>query len=394
MMGPWHAARYRDGVARLTDYLTAAGVVDPGDPGQRIWLTGLHEVPRHKFVPTRAWASPFVDGATAREIDAGRDATDWMSAIYTNTSIITQRDDGQADIADTTAPPTCSLSCPHISMRYLTLLQLKDHHRVLEIGAGTGWTAAMLAWRLGGDQVVTVEVDELLAKTAAANLAEAAQQPRLFCRDGAGGHVEHAPFDRVHVTCGVRKIPYVWVSQTRPSGLIVVPFGDGGQFQLVLRVTRSGDAIGRVRGTGGFMMLRSQRGTAGRRVDWDGEDVATTATNVDPRLLLEGGAAAALHAHIADVHTDSRWEQDEDVWRRVITLTDQGGTSAATVTCTPGDGAYVVRQDGARPLWDEAERALVWWWRHDSPRAERFGVTVRADRTWWWLDTPQHLITR
>jgi protein-L-isoaspartate(D-aspartate) O-methyltransferase len=385
---PW---RYRDHVAVLLDYLTAEGVLT--DP---MWRTALQEVPRHQFVPDVAYAVAMFDRGSSRVIDRAADVTDWWSAIYTNCSIVTQRADGQAEVTDTTATPSCSLSCPSVAMRYLHLLDLDNHHRVLEVGTGTGWTAAMLAWRQGNRRVVTVEVDESLAKTAAVNLDTVGVEPYLVVGDGADGWATDVPYDRVHVTAGVRDIPHAWIAQTRPGGRIVAPWmprPGGWGFQLVLDVLDEDTAVGRFVGGGGYMMMRSQRVVPAR--PGDEGDAAWSQTRMDPRLIADAtdGALLFQSAKLPGVRVSADWEQIDGVWTYRLRLDDPISGSWATCRGPKDTGAYTVGQAGPRLLWGEAAAAHMAWLRAGSPRRDEFGMTVTPTGQILWLGSPSQVLS-
>ncbi|GAA2264312.1 methyltransferase domain-containing protein [Nonomuraea roseoviolacea subsp. roseoviolacea] len=382
----------QDRILRLSHYLTDAGVLRRGDPDSACWDTALRQVRRHLFVPGRAWAEPMDDRPEHLiDLDAGADA--WWDAVYTNCAIITQRGDGSSDVGDTRAPASSSLSCPHVSMEFLRLLAVENHHRVLEIGTGTGWTAAMLAWRLGEDQVVTIEVDPSVAAAAGNNLREAGLHPTVLIGDGALGAPDHAPYDRLHVTCGVREIPWAWVEQTRPGGVIVAPYmpahGQWGE-QLHLDVLDDGTAVGRFVGDASFMMMRSQR----RPSQWpaySGEG-ACDDTLLDPRTpyqaLAQGfGLALAAHAPTLTI-TSAGWEQwgpAERVWTlRLRDLKDPRAWALASVS--PGKCCTEVLQGGGRELWEEFEQAYMEWLRQGRPGRDRYRFTVTPAGQAVWLD--------
>jgi protein-L-isoaspartate(D-aspartate) O-methyltransferase len=162
------------------------------------------------------------------------------------------------------------LSEPGLVVDMLERLNVYDGDRVLEIGTGSGWTAALLSHRLDSGNVTTVEVDPEVSMRAAAGLKEAGYSPRLVVGDGADGWPQGAPYDRVHVTCGVTTVPYAWIAQTRPGGVIVLPWMPeyAGGHKVKLTVLPDGSAVGRVVGGCGFMMMRSQQST---RTDVDGD---------------------------------------------------------------------------------------------------------------------------
>ncbi|MGI5292630.1 methyltransferase domain-containing protein [Nonomuraea polychroma] len=395
-MSAWQDVRFRERAGALARHLVDQGVINDREWNSRVWETGLHQVPRHLFVPDLAYAAAYLPHDSSRPIDRKANSTDWWRACYTECSIITQRDEGRTDPADTSGTPTCSLSCPTIVLTFLDVMDLRDHHRVLEIGTGTGWTAAMLAWRLGNRQVVSIEVDEALAEVAKTNIFAAGFSPTLLVGDGALGCADRAPYDRIHVTCGVRDIPYAWVEQTRPGGIIALPYmpaptaEQGGQ-QLLLTVLDDGTAIGRFHGRASFMMLRSQR----RQLepgDESGGQLSTT--RFDPRTLLDltgryDGAVLMLAALAPTITVDSRQERREDgTWGHTVRLYDLAGGSWAVCETSPDAAEFEVTQYGDRDLWEELQGAYLAWVRAGQPSRERFGMTVTAQEQTIWLDQP------
>ena len=140
---------------------------------------------------------------------------------------------------------TSSASMPRIVAVMLDRLQVADGHRVLEIGTGTGYNAALLCARLGDDKVTSVEVDPATAAEAAGHLAEAGYRPTLVVGDGAGGHADGAPYDRIIATCAVSRIPAAWIEQLADDGVIVAPLTLQGGL-AVLRKTAPGQVSGRL----------------------------------------------------------------------------------------------------------------------------------------------------
>lgn len=385
-MGAWPSVRFRENVEALIADLTSRGVLT-----DRVWRAGLQEVARHQFVPTEAWAAPMDAAASPGPIHRRRAQADWWRAVYSNTSIVTQRDDGGTAATDPSGTPTCSLSCPVVAIQYLQLLDLADHHRVLEIGTGTGWTAAMLAWRLGGENVTTVEVDKQLVETAEENFNRAGRWPQVVTGDGAEGHAGAAPYDRVHVTCGVHTVPPAWLEQTRPGGVIVAPYmpiGGGYGHQLRLDVISREHAVGRFLGDGGFMMLRDQRRGVAAAV----KNGVESATAIDPRLIAEasGGAQLAIAALAPGLAVSSLSTDTTDGRVYEATLTAPG--ASAVVTAMEGADEYHVVQSGDRRLWYEAVDAYLWWIGQGRPGRERFGLAVDLDQQSIWIDRPSNVL--
>ncbi|MGH8968271.1 MAG: methyltransferase domain-containing protein, partial [Actinomycetes bacterium] len=238
---------------RTTGALTADGVE-----------AAMLATPRHLFAPDTGWLSPDHADMPGYAIHRQREPRTWWDAVYSDGSIITQRNDGTAAVDTRHGTPTSSLSAPGVVARFLELLDVHPHDRVLEIGTGTGWTAALLTHLTDAEGVTTVEIDPEVASQAAANLKATGRAPRLIVGDGAPGWPDGAPYDRVHATCAVTRVPFAWVEQARPGGVIVVPWqpsiGSGWKARLVVDGTQ---AVGRFHGTAGYMMLREQR-TVGR----------------------------------------------------------------------------------------------------------------------------------
>src|SRR4029079_19190306 len=120
---------------------------------------------------------------------------------------------------------TSSASQPSMMAIMLAQLDLRPGHRVLEIGAGTGYNAALMA-RLVGRQghVVSVDIDADLVDGAARHLAAAeVSDVELVCGDGALGHPSAAPYDRIVLTVGSGDVRPEWVAQLAPGGRLLLP---------------------------------------------------------------------------------------------------------------------------------------------------------------------------
>jgi protein-L-isoaspartate(D-aspartate) O-methyltransferase len=144
--------------------------------------------------------------------------------------------------------PVSSSSQPTMMAIMLDQLGLERGHRVLEIGTGTGYNAALMA-HIVGDQgsVVTVDIDAGLCARASASLAAAGYgQIQVACADGALGFIDRAPYDRIILTAGAWDIAAQWLDQLAPGGRIVLPISVRG-LQLSVALDR----------TGGFFTSRS-----------------------------------------------------------------------------------------------------------------------------------------
>lgn len=118
-----------------------------------------------------------------------------------------------------------TISQPYIVALMSELMELKGEERVLEIGTGCGYQAAILS--LLAKEVYSVEYIKALADEASERLARLGYRNiKVRCGDGYDGWEEFSPYDAVMVTCGAPKLPQPLVEQTKTDGRIVIPLGD------------------------------------------------------------------------------------------------------------------------------------------------------------------------
>jgi protein-L-isoaspartate(D-aspartate) O-methyltransferase len=131
-----------------------------------------------------------------------------------------------------------TISQPFIVALMTELLDLAPGARVLEIGTGSGYQAAVLAAL--GAEVFSIETIPALAERAREALTRAGfPQVRVRQGDGAAGWPEAAPFDAVIVTAAARAVPPALVAQLRPGGRMVIPLGEPGGEQTLTLVSKS-----------------------------------------------------------------------------------------------------------------------------------------------------------
>ena len=132
-----------------------------------------------------------------------------------------------------------TISQPYIVAFMTEALKLERSHRVLEIGTGSGYQAAVLAELAG--EVHSIEIIEPLADTARAVLKEAGyQNVTVHTGNGYRGVPAHAPLDRVIVTAAPDDVPPALVEQLKVDGLMAIPVGTGIQELRILRRTAGG----------------------------------------------------------------------------------------------------------------------------------------------------------
>ncbi|QDY77497.1 methyltransferase domain-containing protein [Streptomyces qinzhouensis] len=366
---------------RLVGILTGKGAIPPG------WEETVAAVRRELFLPDSFEA----DGRT---VSRDREPERWLRCVYGDLALTTQVDDGRATPAGSYRLPTSSSSMPSIMLEMLSLLRAEEGHRVLEAGAGTGYNAAWLAHRLGGGNVVSVDIDPVLAGQAARNAAAAGTGPRIVCGDADRGWPQGAPYDRLIATYTVPRIPYTWIEQT-PGGRIVAPWG-GSFFHASFAVLDVADGVGRgsFHGRPSFMRTRNARPHRGRLRDFlhhtDEADEARTA--LDPHHLLRN--ADALFA--VGLALPRAWYHyvlaGDGSGEATLWLLADDRASWASVDYVPGQRDYLVEQYGPERLWETAEGAFREWEGWGRPERDRFGITVSADAERVWLDHEERVV--
>ena len=133
-----------------------------------------------------------------------------------------------------------TISQPYIVAFMSHKLNVASHHKVLEIGTGSGYQAAVLAEL--SDHVYTIEIIPELAKRAEKVLKEN-DYDNITIRigDGYKGWPEHAPFDRIMVTAAPKEIPEKLVEQLAPGGIMVLPVGETVMMQYLWLITKDND---------------------------------------------------------------------------------------------------------------------------------------------------------
>ncbi|GGP56664.1 methyltransferase domain-containing protein [Streptomyces calvus] len=301
--------------AALVREIDASGAFD-ADP---VWREAFAAVPRHLFVP--AYYAGVVGGYERRSADdpdpAARER--WLRGAYEDTPLAIRLSDGEL---------LSSSSQPSLMALMLAGLDVRDGHDVLEIGTGSGYNAALLAHRLGDDDLVTtVDLDPELTASARRHLDAAGHHPVVVTGDGARGVPERAPFDRIIATCALPSLPRAWLAQCRPGARIVAPFATG---LVALTVRDAGRAEGRFLHTPAyFVPLRGAGRSRQEQPD------------------LDGLPAAA---------------RGSDLFRFLLALT-----------------AGVLEPREAYEVWE----------REGRPRRERYGLTADGEGDRAWLDDPR-----
>ncbi|RCH69309.1 methyltransferase domain-containing protein [Streptomyces sp. SDr-06] len=382
-----NAHQERPGREELGRVLMSAGALTPD------WAPSFAAVPRGSFLPDLIWPWDMRTGRSV-PVSRGDDPEAWYGYADADVPVVTQWDDGGHTGTEPGNVSTSSASMPSVVFRMLADLDVRPGHRVLEIGTGTGWNAALLAHRLGAENIVSVELDATVAAAARTALNLFGLPVRVVTRDGLRGHEEGAPYDRIIATCGLRSIPHAWVEQSRPGAVIVSPWGTHySHGDAVARLVVAGDggsASGLFTGPVEFMKARTQRQPLVPHAAYvtgsvaDGEESSSTVT---AEQLLGGRFSAQDFVIGLCVRDCVRVVADRDEGARAVWfygLTDRSWACAQFRDHT----STRVWQSGPRRLWDEVEAALDWWTTRGRPGINRFGLTATPTGERTWLDDP------
>lgn len=345
-------------------------------------------VPRAHFIPSVIW----VDAADGfRSVSRDDDEARWQELVAADEPIVTQVDDGATAPGGTGLRPSSSSSQPSLVATMLDALDPQAGQRILEIGTGTGWNAALLSARVRErGHLVSVEVDADVADHTLRALA--GYSPLVVTGDGTKGYPPDAPYDGVICTASVRAVPPAWIEQTRPGGRIVTPWGsDYGDDALTsLTVYDDGSASGRCGISLAFMRVRDQRRDFLEPTTSDLATADATRTVRTARELFEmvdfGHAAFTIGLRVPRCYLTV---DDVDDDHRRIELHDVSSRSWARVTMVRGHDPWAVHQLGPRRLWREVDTAYQWWCDAGRPTPDRYGLTVAPNGTHRvWIDAP------
>ncbi|MBJ7600432.1 methyltransferase domain-containing protein [Candidatus Nephthysia bennettiae] len=221
----------------LVAHLQEAGVLT--DPAV---AAAFQSVLRHQFLPGRR-----------------------LAYVYEDTAIPTKTDERGLALSSSSQPAIMALM--------LQQLALQPGQRVLEIGAGTGYNAALMARLVSpGGAVYTLDIDEEVCAQARANLGAAGvEEVQVVDADGAAGWPEAAPFDRLIVTASADDLAPAWPYQLLDEGRLVVPLALAGPAHLCVAFVKRGRVLeSDSLSCCGFLPMRGEMGFDVRLAEPDG----------------------------------------------------------------------------------------------------------------------------
>ena len=292
-------------------------------------------VPRHGFVRRyRVW------GSTAWQEVTPDTLAHHLARLYNDEALVLAGDDDENLLS--------TISQPSFMLRMLDLLQLAPGQRVFELGAGSGWNAALIAQLVGPTgRVVSLELHPDIARDAQAALqAHGITTAKVVTGDGGEGYAPGAPYDRVIFTAGSYEVPRAFFTQLADGGrlLLVLKQAGGGDYLCLLR--RTGDHfVSELLDSCAFLALRGKY----------------QHPELEPQALEECPPYAALRDQECD-RTPFWWggaNPRELLWRtlgiRFFLSITEPGYRVFTAKVSAG-------QDHTRPIFgiaDEAAHSLV-----------------------------------
>jgi protein-L-isoaspartate(D-aspartate) O-methyltransferase len=303
-----------------------------------------------------------------------------------------------------------TISQPYIVALMAEALALSPGDRVLEIGTGSGYAAAVLSQLAG--TVYTVERHAELAALATRRLEQLGlKNVSVLHGDGSLGWPEHAPYDAIVVAAGGPGVPPALLAQLAAGGRLVMPVGEGRELQKLVRITRQSDGsfasedLGDVR----FVPLIGAQGWEAEEESWDGRAARTAGRPASVARLvreqaqridaIEGGDLGALLERIGDARlvligeashgTSEFYRMRAEITKALI---ESRGFGFVAVEADWPDAAAVNRWvQGAEPIADDTgrlrpfQRFPTWMWRNHETLGfvewlRAFDVKLRGER--------------
>ena len=314
---------------------------------------------------------------------------DVLDRIYSDQALITHFDQRGA--------PASSSSQPVLMAGMLEALELTRGMRVLEVGAGTGYNAVLLA-TITAAPVITLDTNQPVVTEARAALGRLGlhHQVTVVHGDGYHGWPAGAPYDRVIVTCGCVGLSPRWLPQLAPGGLMLVPVAHGGLHPIVAAWRDGPAARGRMALGADFMQAAGPLGQGGPAVLRTIPADAEFATHPRAGPVLDWDGYSALWCFLA--------VRDRRITRAAVLLDGIDPTKGMCALHDPERGIVWVQMDGSvhvagdPALLEETGRLLREWATLGRPRIQdwrcTFHVTgpapspVLTPRDWSLLDGP------
>ena len=352
-----------DQLARPYAEALVAALKSEGRLSSPLVEAAFKEVPRHPFIDhfyllerkDRRMQWQQVQPSTVQNTDA------WLRAVYANQPVVTAFDEYNT--------PTSSSSSPDAMALMLEASELGPGLRVLEIGTGTGYNAALLAHIVGDPHnIFTVEIDAALARRAQRILDQVAGEGiTVNAGDGLCGYAPGAPYDRMIATGSYHKVPLDWLDQLQPGGILVMNLRGHLGACAFLKVVKSGPrrtAHGTFLAGSDFMELRDAQAPSHRVTDLVArylgrptvEQRIFTSTEFDPALLWDHRLEFLLQFSFPEMYFTS-----VQVDPMCPCLIDTASDTMLVFRPEERQGEWLVEIKGQEQLWNRVAQAYGWW---------------------------------
>jgi protein-L-isoaspartate O-methyltransferase len=345
----------------------ATALADKATADAHDWHEAVSNTPRHLLVP-RWWQR--IPNSHMQEwelVNHPDDSPRLLHAAYSDETLVTRVGPLHADHAQpdqrATGDPTSSSTLPGLIVSMADRLGVQRGDRVLDVGTGSGYSAALFGYRFGDANVTSVDIDPYLVSAARDRLARFGRNPHMEAIDATGALPDTA-YDRIMATVSVRPVPASWLDALRPGGRLVTTIA---YTALLIMATKGADGI--VRGT----------------------------VQPDPATFMESRRTADYPPKLNDVFVSARVREGDDVrppygpipdlWQdwplRYLFELDTPGVETRAATYDDGhrvvwllaadeswaraeDGPHpLIHQGGPRRLWDALDRVTRKWEEHD-----------------------------
>lgn len=344
------------------------------------WRWSVCATPRHVLVPK--WWETIPDTYPFEWSLCTPDPIDPWAKTYADETLVTRVGASHADHAQPDdrlhGLPTSSSTLPGLIVRMLHLLGPEPGQLTLDVGTGSGYSAALLGHRLGDDSVTSIDVDPYLVQVARERLASFRRTPQIEVADAIGS-LPDAEYDRIMATVSVRPVPPSWLDSLRPGGRIVTTI-IGTSLLISADMDNDGIARGRIQSDPASFMRTRQGADYPARLDelyatgrdQPGEHVRNLARTI-PDLWADWSLRCLYELDSPDIENRSATLDDgsQVVWL----LSPEGSWARAE------QASGTVHQAGSRRLWDDLERVQRQW--DDAGRfpLDQMSVELSSDRT-------------
>jgi protein-L-isoaspartate(D-aspartate) O-methyltransferase len=337
-------------------------------------------IPRHIFVDQFYQQH----GGDWHAVQSSHNAA-WFETIYSDTALVTQV---------TRHRPTSSSSQPSLMAQMLEALGVERGQRVLEIGTGTGYNAALLVSLTGtSDLVTTIEIDPELAEKAHSALETLGYNATSVCTcNGLEGYPKNAPYDRIIATASYPYVPESWLDQLVPGGTLVMNVQTplAGALLKVTKGHKGRSAHGIFLDIPHVMFMPLQPSLTEtspvhtRQGLTELPVVATlssTREKIDPSLF-DHSFAWRFWLHLALPHAFLIWKRQGEKQPLFPVLIDPRMQSVVSFWPVQERG-WIIEVRGNLQLWECLQQTYAEWIRHETPSLPQYRFLVDAQGKQW-----------